>query len=100
MADKSTIEFVFGESHEKKFSCGLWHLKLGPDLKKRHFVRWTTLVSKWSMVKLKEAKKSSGEAPANLSDIPHSITTLPSGDWGPTVRGLIYTVTVIASGYP
>ena len=52
------------------------------------------------MVKLKEAKKSSGEAPANLSDIPHSITTLPSGDWGPTVRGLIYTVTVIASGYP
>lgn len=51
------------------------------------------------MVKLKEAKKRSGKAPANLSDIAYSITTLLSGDWGPTVRGLIYTVTVIASDY-
>lgn len=62
MEEKTSAEFIFGKSHENKyFPCGIWHLKLGTNLK-RNFMIWTTLVSKCLKVKTSEAKSGSDKA--------------------------------------
>lgn len=64
MDDKSVLSSYLKNRVENNVSCGIWHLKLGSDLK-RSFMVWTTLVSKCFKFKMKEAQSVSDKAVAN-----------------------------------
>lgn len=98
MADKSIVEYIYEESHEKWFLCGLCHLKLGTDLKRNFMVR-TSLVSKCLEVKINEAKMCLIKQLQTSLDMSHFTAKLPMKQWSLTVKGLLYQGESHVKGY-